>query len=1462
MPLFAAKGMMSSGGGGNFYTLLENSQATKNDTSYRKPSGMFDVATSSSGDVYTLNGQMNNLTGMYNVIVAKFGAIGAISWQYTISTAKNVFPCALACNTSDNSIFICVVETTNLANGTAYNNKRNNDSNSAYNDTTTDAVYRFIKFSSSGTRIWENQYTTTNTASYRSSINTMSSSGATFSNIFENRANQAYEMRSLMGASDLKMVRSAPRLASFTSVNSTTNASVLAHVAVDLNGSGHRSVELAESDNVKTLGVNKSGAIGVHEALATDGPHFGGRPQCTSNIVIDQSNSQFYIGVAANASGTDLSNTRSTFHLLRIPFDGVAIQSRELVYPGGWDQNVRMAIDVNGKLVIPWSMTNKARNMRDQSVSTIQGNPVYYQFFDTGDPGNTQTDCTASYIRYDWNTTDYDFTYYDLINQAPVKVCKVEKEPAPGTTYEYVTTAGLTPGPTVNLGNVISSRTADTHHWKIGRHTNFVQVQKKNIATNALDWVRSFFTIPKMYVRDGNNCGYDTSETGVGSDMYYREGVNFAGNDIQVTDSKVFSNGIYVIGNVIGARNADGYDNTSGNNYESKANYIGFIAKIEFDGTVDYIREIRAGTPGRKPGDAFNPVPNTPGYYYAMEQDGGVLLDSINFDAFNNMIVTARYVSSNNVGSSGHFVRNTIFKLPHNGDLVGPIEVTDASGTYIDINFDYTPATIVRCWDEVVYDLNATNNDNSGLEKYKLLRTCTLWNTDISSATDPSSTAAPTTINNYQATTSISPSRLVTLDTGTYQNRYLWSAPTQNVQLDSTQNRQWDRADRRTTSSMFLQSYAEQTDNEFDTRIEAIASCPCHLYVDQSVATDNAQLDYSNANPSNHQLHGVAGQPNAARIDKQEVPNGLLTLSQYWDGNTGLRTQVLTRHGPTGGIEARAYHTGYNTYPKGIDVDPYGNIYCVGWTANTTGGNNYGLGYIVCYDKDLNYQWDYEITESNSTYIGSAPANFQAHCVSVELNSPSAGVLFVGGHFTQESGGQSTQMAEVVGIRLQVAGTDTGLATPLATTLTNVQFAIGGSQAGNAVDGIFGIDTALEERSPGGGGTNSIKVGYAGKTYDSTGNTTRGMYGFFSVDTSANVMGSSAGGYGRGYIIGDDLQLNKFKWRKGIGNVMRGSGNNAAEGGCTYAVSGSETQAGDTNGIIIVANDTWNASNAFPSFTNTVSNRPHSFSSFTINNSSGADTIKDIVWGHNEVPGIQDFALNTEFEHYYYNDTGFGQGGISNSTYAHHRFNPHEVSQDKLYAVASITNQFNQLDTYICEITTAGVIAQSVHGNVSAAHNKSVTGCNITRIGKLSTSGITEPAGVAVLGHQYGTLMFSMNAANSGTPNDRHLLTAKLPMDLSKKQAAYHTVGPLSVVWDERDTSINITGQSMYALEINQAEPGSSNDPYRDGTRFFYGAVNATTMLNVPAGSVKVNDITNLGTFNAVTQELQTFTQS
>ena len=55
MALFSGK-MMASGQGGNFYTLLEAKRASLNDASYRKPTGMFDVATSSSGEVYAING--------------------------------------------------------------------------------------------------------------------------------------------------------------------------------------------------------------------------------------------------------------------------------------------------------------------------------------------------------------------------------------------------------------------------------------------------------------------------------------------------------------------------------------------------------------------------------------------------------------------------------------------------------------------------------------------------------------------------------------------------------------------------------------------------------------------------------------------------------------------------------------------------------------------------------------------------------------------------------------------------------------------------------------------------------------------------------------------------------------------------------------------------------------------------------------------------------------------------------------------------------------------------------------------------------------------------------------------------------------------------------------------------------------------------------------------------------------
>ena len=157
MALFSGK-MKASGAGGNFYTLLEAKRATLNDASYRKPTGMFDVATSSSGEVYTLNGERNPLTGLYNSVIAKIGSIGGVSWQYTISSAKNCYPCALGCNTTDNSVYIVVMETTDLSGANNYNGKRSDDTTAAWQDGTNDASYHFIKFSASGTRVWENEY--------------------------------------------------------------------------------------------------------------------------------------------------------------------------------------------------------------------------------------------------------------------------------------------------------------------------------------------------------------------------------------------------------------------------------------------------------------------------------------------------------------------------------------------------------------------------------------------------------------------------------------------------------------------------------------------------------------------------------------------------------------------------------------------------------------------------------------------------------------------------------------------------------------------------------------------------------------------------------------------------------------------------------------------------------------------------------------------------------------------------------------------------------------------------------------------------------------------------------------------------------------------------------------------------------------------------------------------------------
>ena len=103
---------------------------------------------------------------------------------------------------------------------------------------------------------------------------------------------------------------------------------------------------------------------------STDGPHFGGRPQATSNICMDDANLCFYVLVAANATTTDMSRSRSTMNILKVPLTGVSINAREIVFPGGWDQNAKLTMDSDGKLLIPWTSTTKERQYHNQSLST------------------------------------------------------------------------------------------------------------------------------------------------------------------------------------------------------------------------------------------------------------------------------------------------------------------------------------------------------------------------------------------------------------------------------------------------------------------------------------------------------------------------------------------------------------------------------------------------------------------------------------------------------------------------------------------------------------------------------------------------------------------------------------------------------------------------------------------------------------------------------------------------------------------------------------------------------------------------------------------------------------------------------------------------------------------------------------------------------------------------------------
>lgn len=1382
MPLFAAKGMSATGGGGNFYTLLEAKRATKDDSSYRQPTGMYDVAASSSGEIYTLNGERNPLTGLYNAVVAKIGAIGAVSWQYTISSAKNVYPCALACNTNDNSIFVCTMETTAISGSGNYSAFPNDIGSAA--DKTDDVIYHFVKFNSSGARVWENIWSSSNPATYPGGISQMRYNVAgpqyAHTNVFSNRNSENYSevFHSLVGAPDLTLNKCADN-----DTRDATSIDVQCHPT-----------SFAKTDAITLFGDVLNTEPEIYGAYSIDGPKFGGRPQSTSNIAIDTTNEYFYILVAANSTTSNLSDTRNTMQVIRIPFSGTNVNAREITYPGGWDQNAKITLDANGKILIPWTSTNKEISGSPAGPTDVSGFSWRFAYMGTASVSSAENQ--GAFIRLDWSIdNDYEFTNYNGANNVPCKVAKVEPEPvAQGTTFEYVTTAGLTPNSATTLGGLNATRTNRSNTQglerrmgfnSIGRYQNFVGLHKKNIATNAIDWARTFFAVVPNDVRDSNN---SANSLGLA--------------DIFVSESKVFSNGIYYVGNV--AMRSKGSNATN----DIKINLIGFIAKVKFDGTVDYIREVRSLFPDIENG----PQPH---YYYQAEKDGGVLLDSINFDAFNNMIVTGRHLSSDNVGATGNYVDNIILKLPHNGDLIGPIVFDDQYNNVLK-RFTYTPASVVRCWEECKYDTGIPYG--SGRETYRLLRTTALWNDNTSGATNPTSLDAPTTFPTYNSTVGIT--TIATLDTGTYANRWLWQAPSTNLQLDPTTNRQFDRADRRSSSSIFLQTIEE---SDSSSQIIPIASAPAYVYVDQTVNTDNAQTDFDAAVYT--KLEADYGAIEDSRIHKQELPNAMVTVSRYWDGQAGIRTQLLTRHSPTGGTEFRFFNTGYNTYPRDVCVDEIGNIYCVGYNYN----GSYDEGYVVIYDKDLNLVTHRLIGQVNNAIPDYQDANFVPNCCAVTMNSANTAVLAIGGHYTTYQTGTPTQHGLVAVIPVNPSSPGY-LGTSTQSTLT-----VGGPNHPGNTDTISGIDIIQNDSAD----NNNLYIGYAGKVFDTTGNTTRGMYGIiqyngstltttvpFPVNNATNNVG---------YVIGDDLELDKFRFAKGVRANEISSGSDYL---LRFAVAGKETQAGDTNGFVLIGHSrqTTNASTVGADHSN---DHPYSVTSFVINNGNGSDFVKDIRWGYVAVPGIEElYADRTTI---YNNDYQYFKNSFD----------------DRLYVTCAVTNQFSQVDTVVAEITAANFTNRDTFATTD---NNSPDAANLTRVGKISTSGITEPAGICVLGPQYGTIMISTVCANIGTPNDRHLLTAKLPMDMSKKNSVFTEVGSQFIYWDEVDFSLFITGRVPFDLAVHTAAANY------DGTRFVWSAQNGTGPLidyqTAATSPSIVSDPVQVGTFNTRTKDLQQFKQS
>ena len=120
------------------------------------------------------------------------------------------------------------------------------------------------------------------------------------------------------------------------------------------------------------------------------------------------------------------------------------------------------------------------------------------------------------------------------------------------------------------------------------------------------------------------------------------------------------------------------------------------------------------------------------------------------------------------------------------------------------------------------------------------------------------------------------------------------------------------------------------------------------------------------------------------------------------------------------------------------------------------------------------------------------------------------------------------------------------------------------------------------------------------------------MYGIIRYNGNSPLTGA---GDKWGYVTGDDLELSSFAFCKGLDSYHSARNSHNA---FKYAVGGSDTAAGTTNGVVIVATSLRTTGGSISS----QNDQPYSFTSMKINNSNGADIVRDLRWGYVEQPGL------------------------------------------------------------------------------------------------------------------------------------------------------------------------------------------------------------------------------------------------